>query len=176
MGRAKGALSHGGTSLAERAARVLQAECRSVLVSVAPGGDNPAPGRAAIADAPPAGRGPLAGIDRAFEAVADADLLVLACDYPRVVASLVRRLLESAGPRDEVVLPFDRCGRDHPLVALWRRGVADRVRSALAAQRFAVRELIAEARVRRLGAADFPDLDLDAQLVNVNTPEELDRL
>lgn len=173
MGRAKGELSLDGRPLAVRAATALAEVCRGVLISIAPGSKNPAPGFPAVEDPPPAGRGPLAGIHAGFESSADADLLVLACDYPRVGAELLRALTERAGEGyDIVMLASRRPERDHPLVALWSRATRDRVRDALQREQLAVRALAAASNVLRLGPADFLGIDLDACLVNVNTAED----
>jgi molybdopterin-guanine dinucleotide biosynthesis protein A len=176
LGRTKGDLRVGGRPLALRAAQALTPVCRGVLVSVGQGAENPAPGYPAIEDEPPAGRGPLAGIDAAFAVTSQADLMVLACDYPRVTPALLRRLLERADPGAELVLVRDRAGLDHPLVALWRRGMRDRVREALRRESFRVRDLVGAAPVQRLGPEVFPGTDLQRELTNLNRPADLDGL
>jgi molybdopterin-guanine dinucleotide biosynthesis protein A len=177
MGQSKGALrSAGGRPLALRAAEALAPLCRGVLISVRPGSDNPAPGYPAIEDSPPPGRGPLAGIHAGFENTDGADLLVLACDYPHAETALLRRLPERAGEQQDVVMLTGGDGRDHPLVALWSGRTRSRVCLALEQGSFGVRKLIATWRLLRLGPADFPGLDLDARLVNVNTQEDWRRL
>ncbi len=173
MGRAKGDLLVGGRPLALRAAQLLAPLCEGVLISVGPGRANPAPGYPVVEDAGPAGRGPLAGIDAAFAATSAADLLVLACDYPQMGSELLRALLAQAVPGDELVLPRDSAGRDHPLVALWRRVTHARVSAALRRAAFRVDAIVAGSKVRRLDPAAFPGIDLDALLVNVNRPEQL---
>ncbi len=175
IGGPKGELLLGPTSLAERASTMLWPLCGSVLISTRPGERNPAPGFPALPDPLPAGRGPLVGIDAAFDATADADLLVLACDYPLVSETLLRRLLDAAGPADDVVLPSDFAGRDHPLVGVWARSAAPTVRSAVREGRLRVRGLLADLRVHRLGPPDLRDLDLDRVLCNLNTPDDLAR-
>jgi molybdopterin-guanine dinucleotide biosynthesis protein A len=70
----------------------------------------------------------------------------------------------------------DFSGRDHPLVALWRRGAADAVHRAVEEQRFKVRGVLADLCVRRLGPRDFQGIDLDRALWNVNWPEDLKSL
>jgi len=176
MGRAKGGLIVDGQGLALRAAGVLRPLCRGVLISVRRGAPNPAPGFAAVEDAPPEGRGPLAGIDAGFEATGEADLLVLACDYPRVETSLLGRLLERAeGPAD-LVLVTDESGRLHPLVGLWRRGIAAAVAQSLKSGRYTVAALADGDGVQRLGPADFPEIDLGRTLVNLNIRADLDSL
>ncbi|HXV76499.1 MAG TPA: molybdenum cofactor guanylyltransferase [Candidatus Polarisedimenticolaceae bacterium] len=176
LGRTKGDLAIDGNSLAERAASLLWPLCGSVLISIADGMANPAPDYPVVVDRPPPGRGPLVGIDAAFAATGDADLLVLACDYPRVSQSLMRRLASHAAATDDLVMMTDFAGRDHPLVGLWRRAVAGVVRRAVETGRYKVRALLLELRVRRIGPAEFPGVDLDRVLLNVNSPEELARL
>jgi len=172
-GRPKGAIEFGGATLALRAAGLLWPLCGSVLVSLAEGDSNPAPGYPIVVDPPPPGCGPLAGIQAAFGATGDADLLVLACDYPLVSPALVGRLAAQSGGTENLIMMTDLAGRDHPLVALWRREAEPVVRSALERKRFKVRALLADLSVRRLGPADFPEIDLDRALFNVNEPEQL---
>lgn len=176
LGRDKARLLVGDTALAARAADVLWPLCASVLVSIAPGAENPASGHPVVVDSPPAGRGPLAGIDAAFRATGAADLIVLACDYPRIERALLRSLLAMARVDDDVVVLTDSAGRDHPLVGLWRRRVAADVADAVGRGALKVRSLLGGWRVRRLGPADFPGLDLGRLLINVNRPEDLARL
>lgn len=174
MGRTKGDLpADGCRSLAERAALALAPVCAGVVISVRPGAANPAPGYPAVEDRLPAGRGPLAGIHAAFEAVSGADLLVLACDYPRVDTELVVRLVERARAEDDLVIFTDGGGRDHPLVGLWRARTAERIGCALERGQFQVRQVIATWSIRRLGREEFTALELDRWLVNLNEPADL---
>jgi len=177
MGRAKGDLAvDDGVSLAEHAALTLGPLCGTVVISVAPGGENPAPDYSVVRDSEPAGRGPLAGIAAAFEATGSADLLVLACDYPRVETDVLEAILRVATPDDEMVIVTDGRGRDHPLVGLWRRAMEEPVRTALEIGLYKVRSLLAEARVRRLDLTSLPGQDPDAALINLNTRADLDSL
>jgi molybdenum cofactor guanylyltransferase len=176
LGRDKGSLEVHGVPLAERAARALWPLCGSVLVSVPPGGINPAPAFSSIEDAPPAGRGPLAGLEAAFAATGASDLLVLACDYPLVRTSLLQAIRRAADDDHDLVMPVDGAGRDHPLVGLWRRSAEGEVRQALEQRIYKVRSLLAGLRVRRLGPAEIASEDLDRALLNINRPEDLERL
>lgn len=173
MGQPKGELLFRGRSLAERAAFALRPLCGSVLIGVAPGAPNPAPGFPAVEDPLPAGRGPLAGLEAAFAATGRADLLVLACDYPAVETDLLRAILAAARPEDDLVFPVDPKGKDHPLVGLWRRSAEPVVREALARRQHKVRALLAELAVRRLRERELPSFDLGRALLNVNVPEDL---
>jgi molybdopterin-guanine dinucleotide biosynthesis protein A len=176
MGRSKGDLVWDGGALAERATQALWPFCGSVLISIRPGSPNPVPACGAIEDGKPAGRGPLAGIDAAFAATGGADLLVLACDYPLVDSSLIRQLASLDDEGEDLVLPTDGRGRDHPLVALWRRSCQPIVHQALEEERFEVRGLFPDLEIRRLRPADLPGFDLSRTLTNVNWPADLERL
>jgi molybdopterin-guanine dinucleotide biosynthesis protein A len=176
FGRPKGGVSVGGTALAVRAAQALAPVCRGVVVSIGPGASNPAPGYLPIEDAAPGGGGPLAGIAAAFAATSRSDLLVLACDYPGIGTDVLRALLAAAVREDEVVILCDCSRRDHPLVGLWRRRLAVRVRAAVGEGRLAVSALLAGCAVRRLGPTELATVDLAPRLVNVNEPADLDRV
>jgi molybdopterin-guanine dinucleotide biosynthesis protein A len=173
LGRTKGDLVVNGSTLAERAARALGPACATVLVSVTSGTANPAPAYPAVEDPDPPGRGPLAGIDAAFGVTGNADLVVLACDYPRIDSDVLKILLAAARDEDEIVLFTDGHGRDHPLVALWRRAAATHVRDALDQGLFKVRGLLGDLEARRVGPPDAAGLDLDRALLNVNSREDL---
>lgn len=177
LGRDKAAVEFEGTTLAERAVTAVWPFCAGVLISIPADGPNPVPRFGVVRDEPPAGRGPLAGIDAAFRATGEADLLVLACDYPRVDSALLRRLVwYTSDEEDDLVMMCDPAGRDHPLVAVWKRATHAVVREALARNAFKVRGLLPDLRTRRVGPAEFPDLDLARALVNVNSPSDLDLL
>jgi len=173
FGGGKAEAQLGGATLAERAARALRPLCGSVVISIAKGGANPAPGHATIEDVTPR-TGPLGGIAAAFAATGKADLLVLACDYPAVGTSFLRALLSEAGEGDDLVFPVDEGGRDHPLVALWRRASEPVVREALAQRAYKVQSILPDLSVRRLPAMVFPNFDLVRTLANVNWPSEFE--
>jgi molybdopterin-guanine dinucleotide biosynthesis protein A len=176
LGLDKAELTIDSRTYAERAARVLWEFCGTVLISVRPGGVNPAPDFPSIEDAPPQGRGPLAGIMAAYENSGDADLLVLACDYPRVGADIYRGLLARADDQDDLVIIADGAGRDHPLVGLWRRQAEPTIRSSVELGLLKVRGVFPDLVVKRVGSMDFPSLDLSDCLINVNRPADLERL
>lgn len=173
LGRTKGDLSLEGTTLAQRAATVLWPHCGSVLISIAQGAPNPAPDWAVVEDFPPPGRGPLAGIAAAFAASSGADLLVLACDYPRVGADLMGALANLPLADVDLVMPTDGTGRDHPLVGCWSRRMQELVNDALDDGRFRVHGLFPDCRVRRLRPGQLPVIDVDRALHNVNWPTDL---
>ena len=173
FGKPKGEVLLGGGTLAERAARALKPLCGSVIVSIAKGGVNPAPAYPAIEDKGPR-CGPLGGLAAAFASTGKADLLVLACDYPAVGTSFLRSLLAAAEGGGDLVFPVYDGGRDHPLVALWRRGAENALTAALGERSFKVQALLPDLALRRLPVQVFPNFDLRRVLANVNWPEDLD--
>jgi len=173
FGKPKGSVVLGGSTLADRAARTLKPLCGSVVISVARGG-LPARGGPWYVEDAEAGCGPLGGIAAAYAATGQADLLVLACDYPAVGTSFLRALLAAAAGDDDLVMPVDLGGRDHPLVALWRRSAEPTVVAALAERAFKVQATLPDLAVRRLPAPLFPNFDLDRVLTNVNWERDLD--
>jgi molybdopterin-guanine dinucleotide biosynthesis protein A len=173
FGQPKGEVVLGGSTLADRAARALKPLCGSVLVSIAKGGANPAPTYPTVEDQG-SRRGPLGGLAAAFATTGQADLLVLACDYPAVGTSFLRSLLAAATGGGDLVLPVDPAGRDHPLVALWRRSAESAVLGALSENAFKVQAIFPDLAVRRLPAQVFPNFDLRTVLANVNWPEDFD--
>ena len=177
MGRTKHDLNLGGRNLAQRAASTLWPFCSATLISIASGAENPVPDCSAVEDQPPPGRGPLAGIDAAFRASGQADLLVLACDYPHINHEVIRRMVTfAAEDEDDIILLTDDRGRDHPLVATWKRRTAPLVGDALERGIYRVRSLLPDLVVRRLGPGEFPGVDLTRALVNLNWPADLEGL
>ena len=173
FGTPKGEVVLGGSTLADRAARALKPLCGAVIISVAKGAANPARGYATVED-DGGRRGPLGGLAAAFASTGKADLIVLACDYPAVGASFLRALAAAAEGGDDLVFPVDPAGRDHPLVALWRRSAEPVVQAALREDNFKVQALVPDLNVRRLPAQVFPNFDMRHVLSNVNWPEDLD--
>ncbi len=175
IGRPKGSIELDGRPLAVRAAGLLEPLCDRVYISVAPGAASPAEGYPVVADSPPAGRGPLAGIQAGFAVTRADELLVLACDYPRVTGRLLRGLVR-ADPDADVVLVVGSDGRRHPLAAVWRSGARHGLDDALREGRLAVHRLLERLRVCEMGPSEFPDEDLERCLLNVNEPSDLKRL
>lgn len=172
FGRTKGDLAWNGQTLAERAARTLEPLCDAVRVSIGPETRHPAPAWGALVDGPPAGRGPLAGLEAAFHVTpTPRELLVLACDYPRVDRALLGLLIEQATAGDDVICFIDRTGRMHPLVALWRSRAAPVIAAALTRGQYAVHAVLDRLCVRRIepGATGEP---VDERLRNVNAPAD----
>jgi len=123
-----------------------------------------------LADTVPGHPGPLAGVLAGMRWAAGlgaADLLSVPTDTPFLPGDLVARLV--AGRGAAAVACAASGGFVHPVVALWRVGLADALEAALAA---GTRRVEGWMRARGLAEVDFADEGGDP-FANVNTPEEL---
>lgn len=174
MGRAKGALPFGPETMLERVVRIVGETCGPIVVVAAAGQelpDLPADVLLAIDDEP--GLGPLAGLAAGLAALRGRveAAYVSSCDVPLLRTAFVARMASLLGEH-ELVVPRD--GRfHHPLAAVYRTKLEDRVRGLLAADRRRPLFLIEESDSRIVDVDELRAVDprLDS-LRNLNTPEE----
>jgi molybdenum cofactor guanylyltransferase len=176
MGRDKLLLEVGGVPLLRRVCDALWARCAEVIV-VGRGAEAAwLEGVHRIPDERRGGLGPLAGIEAGIAAARNRSVFVAAGDMPFLSADLVGYLLERLGRRGvAAVVPRHR-GETHPLCAAYDREILSHVRSALDGGVRSVRAFLegvdpveyVEEELRRFG-------DPDLCLMNVNSPEDLDR-
>lgn len=108
----------------------------------------------------------LFGIARALEH-AVGDCFILAVDYPNITSDVLRYLGAHQG-----VPVWD--GEPQPLCARWDHTLLPLVTARLAAQRFDLRGLIAEAGVEMIAEAELRARFAGEPLANVNTPADLE--
>jgi molybdopterin-guanine dinucleotide biosynthesis protein A len=174
MGRDKLLLEVDGVPLLRRVHDALAGRCAEVILV---GGD-PArlEGIRQVPDERTGGQGPLAGMEAGLAAVENRLVFVAAADLPFLPAGLVDFLLERLEKRDARAVVPRYGGRAHPLCAAYDRRILPRVRSALDSGVRSVREFLitldaveyVERELRRFG-------DPELFLMNVNSPEDLDR-
>jgi molybdopterin-guanine dinucleotide biosynthesis protein A len=183
MGEPKALLDWHGSTLVRRAvglvARavdgpvVVVRAARQALPALPPGTE--------LADDARDARGPLQGMAAGLQAIgARADVVfVTGVDAPLLHPALVRHVVASLGPDDDVALPWAG-GVAQPLAAAYRTAtVGPLVDALLAEDSLGTRPLMGRCRVRDLDeaalladpavAAHDPDLE---SLVNVNEPDE----
>ena len=174
MGRDKLSLEINGIPLLRRVYEALSARCTEVIV-VGEGGVR-LEGERRISDERPGVQGPLAGLEAGLAAVTNRLVFVAAGDMPFLSGDLVGYLLERLEELEaRAVVPRHR-GRIHPLCAAYDRAVLPRVTAALDEEVRAVHRFLetlenveyVEEELRRVG-------DPDIFLINVNSPEDLDR-
>ena len=174
MGRDKLSLEVDGVPLIQRVEDALTAHCQEMLV--VGGGEIRLQGVRYITNERPGGQGPLAGIEAGLAAARYPLALVAAGDLPFLTESMVGYLLERLeGPSVLAVVPRFH-GRSHPLCAAYARVLLPRLSAALDSGTRAVHEFLegmdgveyVGEELRRFG-------DPDLLLMNVNSPEDLER-
>jgi len=173
MGRDKLALRVGGVPLVRRVHDVLASRCEEV-VAVGVANVPELGGVRRIPDLRP-GSGPLAGMEAGLEAAHHPLVFVAAGDMPFLSGELVGFLLDRISEGSTAVVPAHG-GQPHPLCAAYNRSALPVVSSALDEGIRAVRTLL-----EILGDVEYVDKELrrfgdpDLFLMNVNSPEDLDR-
>lgn len=127
-----------------------------------------------VADAIP-GKGAPGGVHAALTAAHTEWVLAVACDMPFVSPEAVRVLLEARGPQGDAVC-FQVAGRVEPLLAVYRTALAAPWGEALRHGNPSLKELLSRCRATLLPEQALRAVDATLRsLVNVNTPEELQR-
>lgn len=180
MGRDKAVLRLDGETLLERAARRLERALAAAFGEeraevVIAGGDRRHPGsrdRARVRDGP--GGGPAAGILGAAAARPGHDLVVVACDLPRLPAALLSRL--AAAGAGDLLVPR-HAGGIEPLCARWGQAALRALAARVAAGEMALHAVAADPGldVRYLEGEALSG-DPAEIFLNLNTPADLDRL
>jgi molybdopterin-guanine dinucleotide biosynthesis protein A len=182
MGTPKAGLEwHGSTLLRHAVGIVGRAVDGPVVVVRARGQKLPElPSRVEVAEDERDDRGPLQGIAAGLRAIGDraAVVFVTGVDLPLLHPALVRHVLASLRPEDDVALPHAH-GFAQPLAAAYRTSIAARLQELVADDRLSTRWLWRVVRVRELDeralladpdvAALDPALD---SLLNLNDPSE----
>ena len=176
MGRDKLHLEVGGVPLLRRVCDVLSARCVEIVVV---GGGEPTAhleGVRCVLDERPGTQGPLAGMEAGLTAARNRLVFVAAGDMPFLSGNLVGYLLEHLEKREACAVVPRHQGRIHPLCAAYDRAVLPRITAALDEGVRAVHRFLetldkvdyVEEELQRVG-------DPDIFLMNVNSPEDLDR-
>jgi molybdopterin-guanine dinucleotide biosynthesis protein A len=121
------------------------------------------------------GQGPLAGLHAAMLWHDCLLYMVLACDLPNLRASLLRKLASFAEGYD-VAIPRTRDGIAHPLCAVYRRTCLPAVENSLVRGDNKMIEILQESSLSIRWVGPEEGQFKDADLANINTPEDLQRL
>ena len=173
MGTNKLPLKVGGLPIVDRVHDALAARCREVLVV----GAGPAPrGARQVTTERPGRQGPLAGIEAGLAASTDPLVFVAAGDMPFLSGSLVGHLLERMEQSGADAIVPRHGGTDHPLCAAYGRWLLPRAGTALDRGVRSVRTFLGG-----IGTVEYVEEELwrfgdpNLLLMNVNTPEDLER-
>lgn len=187
MGRPKATLPFGPELMLQRVVRLLAEVVDPIVVVAAPDQELPSlPAGIVIARDEREGRGPLEGLNAGLSALssrADA-VYATSCDVPLLVPAFVRQLVELLGDY-EIVVPVEfsedahpsQGGKPklfhHPLAAVYRVSVQERIAALLAADRLRPVFLFDAADTFRVPVEELQTFDPKLQsLANLNRPED----
>jgi molybdopterin-guanine dinucleotide biosynthesis protein A len=170
MGRDKATVELGGIAMIEHVARA----CSDASLNVVVVGRDAMPTTVAIerwiADELP-GAGPLAALAAVLRATSR-EVLLVACDMPMLDAASVAWLVGIPMTRDVDALIVRHDDRIEPTFSRYRASCLDAVDAMIARGERSLRALL---DVVTVATVDAPP-SVARRLVNVNTPEDLDRL
>jgi molybdopterin-guanine dinucleotide biosynthesis protein A len=174
MGVAKATLPFGGEPMLARVVRLLSEVVRPIVVVGAPGQAIAAmPAEILIAFDRRENRGPLEGLGAGLEALGDSVEAVYAtsCDVPLLTPAVVRKMIERLG-RHEIAVPVD--GKfTHPLAAVYRTSVRDKVAALLAEDRLRTSDLLGRCDTLCVPVDELRQVDPELlTLANLNRPED----
>ena len=174
MGRPKLSLTlPQGGRLLDRPAAALRATCaRLRIVGALPAGLTAPDGYAALADAAPAGSGPLAGLLAALEEASEGWVLLCAGDLPEVDAALLARLQDEAERTPELAcLPEGPRGPE-PALSAWPVHRAAEVRARFEAGERALHRALPDDAMRGWQGPEVDRAAAADAFRNLNTPQD----
>lgn len=170
MGRDKGSLPWGGSTLLEHVMARVRPVVDELLVVVKDTRAFDGVGARVVEDRVPDAHA-LGGLYTGLTLAAHARCFVCACDAPWLNPALIRWLIQQADGRD-LVIPRTREGLQ-PLHAVYRKSVLPAVEEQLRARRWDLRALVPNVRARIIEPEELARRDPGAlSFFNVNTPDE----
>lgn len=115
--------------------------------------------------------GPVSGIYSGLKASTTTFNLVLSCDIPLITTKILRKLIEHADAKSEII-QIESNGKTMPLIALYKRDVKDKFQKLLQQDERRLRVAVQSCIVKNVVLED----DLNRATTNVNTKEELKQL
>lgn len=174
MGRDKAVLPLSGTTFASTLIKKYETSLGAVAVGVDRAGRFDLGGALELVDAFP-GKGPMNGLYSAFTQTDAKSVFLTATDLPYGDPELVKRLESSLGGYDACIIRRSG-GYVEPLFAVYSRSCFEKVKRLLESDRRALSALIEDINVNFLDETDLPGWDLEKILMNVNTPDDYERV
>jgi molybdopterin-guanine dinucleotide biosynthesis protein A len=119
-------------------------------------------------------RGPLAGLHAAMLHTLRPLVLVLACDLPCVSTTLLRHMIECSAGFD-IVIPVTSDGCLHPVCAVYRRTCQQSAEHNLSVGENRMLSLLEDPRLRTRRLSSLEGAFSDADLTDLNSPEDLEK-
>lgn len=170
MGFPKGKIVFRGTTLAERALKVLSATCSEVLISSSTDSYKFLEARF-VADVFK-NAGPLGGIHAALKNAAFPLVIFLPIDLPFIEEKHIRFIIEKGLNTDRPVIPVHADGKAEPLCGLYPANLAVEAENLILQKKYKVIDLLDQVGYFSLQAEDFPEYHTYL-FFNVNTSVDL---
>ncbi len=177
MGRSKGALQFGSTTLLERIVSALRHEFCDIVIVAAPEKIDPfpdnIPGALILRDETPHA-GPVLALERGLKAARNDIVFACSCDLPMLNAGLARELCRMMADYDAVIPEVG--GRLQVLHAAYRTRCAQALAEMRSRGEVHLREIIRALKARVVAESEIRSLDPEfSSFLNVNTPADYER-
>ena len=170
MGKDKAMLEMGGVSLFDRALRMMRGLFAEVLIA----GDRKDPVRPGVPCCPDLFPGSaLGGLYTGLMKSSHDMIFVCSCDMPFPSVNIAR-LVVSQDRAYDVVVPRTTDGLE-PVFARYHKRCLPVMKDMLDRKEFCIYDFYPRVRMRYLGMAELP-VDWQSSLLNINTPEEYNRI
>jgi len=118
-------------------------------------------------------KGPMSGIVSVFDATGADELLVTACDMPFIMAEMIEYIISKRSGEATVPSPG---GNPEPLLAVYTRSAAEKMRKCLTEGRGSIRNMLGRLDVRYITSTEINVIDpKGVSFLNINTPEDYER-
>lgn len=174
MGRDKLTLDINGTTLVETVVSRFAEEFAEVYLSVADADKYPDITVRKITDVYP-DVGPMSGLHAALSGVEAEAMFVTAADLPYACPQAAKRIIELGAGYDACIIRLPD-GKLEPLFGYYAKSLLPRCEEAIRAGRYQVLELYRGANVRYITVSELGNLWSDKLIVNINTPEDYDKI
>jgi len=115
--------------------------------------------------------GPIGGLQSALSVCASDALFAISCDVPLFKSSLAQFLCSKMDDSYDAVVAVSADGYFHPLCAVYRKSTSDIFEKYILSGDYKIINAYEQMKIYRVSVKDFENL-----LLNVNTPEEYERL
>jgi len=174
MGSDKLALRYGGETLLESAVRRFEGHFDSVYLSLADASKYPGIGALRVTDLFPS-CGPIGGLHAALETAEGEGVFLVAADMPFSDPLAALRVIELCGDHDACVMT-DAAGRPEPLFGYYKKAIGPVVEGQIAGGRYKIAGFFPKIRLRMVKPAELGALWSGELLMNVNRPEDYEKL
>jgi molybdopterin-guanine dinucleotide biosynthesis protein A len=121
------------------------------------------------------GCGPIGGLHAALVNTGDEGVFLVAADMPFADPEAAKRIVELTGDCD-ISLTVDRRSRYEPLFAFYRKTVSKQVEAVILSGDYKIAALAPKVRTRIVTAGELGGLWTEKLLLNINYPEDYERL